>query len=555
MSDHKNPNDELTSKLLSDVSEIAKKDADDSEGFLKSLTSLAESDEYSEIADKMEEKALKEEPATISAESFFAQINASRFSGTVMAEEDDLKDLSRTIGKNEPAKKDRFSDFELNLKEAEIKKEEKKKAEEAKKDEVLTKSAEEIKAELQSGIDLPEDFEERLESLKTPEPVLENKSDEISIISEKIAEVEKADSEKITESVKEAEPVNSEKTTDSEITEEKPEKSQRKSKKAEKKNEPLVEEVETAAAESVEENKASSDENAESSETEEKPKNKKKNIIYTLMMIACIGVFCYCVGRIVIYYYTGYKYKQSNKKLQEIVGDISQDVVIKDPEVIVETDIFFPDELVYATTSSTIQFDDTVSENWQEKYKNLVELNPDCIGWIKIPDTEINLPVMYTPEDYEKYLYKNFEGEYLYRGLPFMAENTLLNKSQNYIIYGHNMNDGTAFANLKMYLDQSWANEHKYCYFNTAYAEGVYELMDVVITKIYNVDDECFKYYKYTGELTEDDFNTYVYYMDQMSKFDTGVDAVWGDQLLSLSTCYRIYDPEGRLVIVFKRIQ
>ena len=162
---------------------------------------------------------------------------------------------------------------------------------------------------------------------------------------------------------------------------------------------------------------------------------------------------------------------------------------------------------------------------------------------------------MYTPEDYEKYLYKNFEGEYLYRGLPFMAENTLLNKSQNYIIYGHNMNDGTAFANLKMYLDQSWANEHKYCYFNTAYAEGVYELMDVVITKIYNVDDECFKYYKYTGELTEDDFKTYVYYMDQMSKFDTGVDAVWGDQLLSLSTCYRIYDPEGRLVIVFKRIQ
>ena len=119
------------------------------------------------------------------------------------------------------------------------------------------------------------------------------------------------------------------------------------------------------------------------------------------------------------------------------------------------------------------------------------------------------------------------------------------------------MNDGTAFNNLSQYLsyDFGMSEDHKYVYFNTAFSEGIYELMAVVITKVYTVEDECFKYYKYAGELTEDDFNTYVYYMKKMSSYDTGVTAEWGDQLLTLSTCFRVYDPEGRLVVVFRRVQ
>ncbi len=287
------------------------------------------------------------------------------------------------------------------------------------------------------------------------------------------------------------------------------------------------------------------------------PKKKKKNKwVYDLIMVACIGVFVYCIGRIGYYYYMGYKYNKSNKGIQDMVGDISQKIVTKTPETIIDTDIYFPDELVYASTNNdTPEFVDDVTDDWKQKYASLVEHNPDCVGYIQIPDTKINYPVMYTPGDYEKYLYKDFEGNYQFRGLPFMAEYTLLNRSQNYIIYGHNMNDGSAFGNLKKYLYKKWADEHPYCYFNTAYSEGVYQVMAVVLTKIYNVEDECFKYYKYVGELSEEDFNTYVYYMKKMSQYDTGVDAVWGDQLLSLSTCHRVHDPEGRLVVVFKRVQ
>lgn len=283
---------------------------------------------------------------------------------------------------------------------------------------------------------------------------------------------------------------------------------------------------------------------------EEAAAAKKRRLKYNILMACSILVFCYCVGRIAYYYYTGYLYNKGIDKLQNMVGGIATEPVIT-PEVV--ADIDFPDERVYA--SSAVNYQKEISEAWAETYANLVELNPDCVGWLQIPNTNINYPVMYTPEDYDKYLYTDFEGNYLHRGLPFMAEGTLLNLSQNYLLYGHNMQDGTAFRDLLKYLDNGWVRENQYAYFNTAFGEGVYQVMDVVITKIYNVDDECFKYYKYSGQLTEEEFNTYVYYMNKMSSIDTGVEAVYGDQLLTLSTCYKVYDENGRLVVVFKRVQ
>ncbi|MBQ8281730.1 MAG: sortase [Lachnospiraceae bacterium] len=290
----------------------------------------------------------------------------------------------------------------------------------------------------------------------------------------------------------------------------------------------------------------------EEPDSEDKNPKKKKNMMYNILMVASILVFCYCIYEIGSYVYGNIMYKKQMNELQGLVN-IETKVPEITPQVVVDID--FPDEVIYA--SNATNFKDEVSDEWADSYANLVELNPDCVGWIKIPNTRIDYPVMYTPDDYDKYLYLDFEGNYRYRGLPFMAEGTLLNVSQNYIMYGHHMEDGTAFRDLVNYLNWNFATDpaNQYAYFNTAYGEGIYQLMSVVITKVYNVDDECFKYYKYSGDLTEEEFNTYVYYMNKMSSINTGVTAVYGDQLISLSTCYRVYDEEGRLVVVFKRVQ
>lgn len=87
----------------------------------------------------------------------------------------------------------------------------------------------------------------------------------------------------------------------------------------------------------------------------------------------------------------------------------------------------------------------------QEEQRNLsllFEQNADCIGWICIPGTAVDYPLMHTPEDSEKYLRKDFYGAYSINGVPFLDGRCSL-ESANLIIYGHNMKNGTMFGSLK----------------------------------------------------------------------------------------------------------
>ena len=75
----------------------------------------------------------------------------------------------------------------------------------------------------------------------------------------------------------------------------------------------------------------------------------------------------------------------------------------------------------------------------------LFEANGDCIGCICIPNTAVNYPVMFTPEEPQKYLRKNFEGEYSVSGVPFL-DGASTPECDNLIVYGHYMKNGTMFS-------------------------------------------------------------------------------------------------------------
>lgn len=286
-------------------------------------------------------------------------------------------------------------------------------------------------------------------------------------------------------------------------------------------------------------------------------KRRLTNTILNGITMVSSAVFFICVLEIGWYYLKSYQYqKDMDQLLAGMQGSIADDTSWWQDDFVVENGdvLIFPDEVEYEIVGSTNKFNNGVSDTWLSNYQYLSETNPDCIGWIQIPDTPIELPVMFTPEDEEKYLYKNFAGEKETRGTPFMAAETKIGKSQNYLIYGHNMKDDMAFGSLDNYLKKSYYKEHKYIYFNTAVSQGIYEVMAVCLTKIYNVDDVCFKYYKYGGELTKKEFETYVREVKKMSEYNTGVNATWGDELITLSTCNR-YVENGRLIIVAKRIK
>ena len=97
--------------------------------------------------------------------------------------------------------------------------------------------------------------------------------------------------------------------------------------------------------------------------------------------------------------------------------------------------------------------ENTTEEVKKPDYSAIVEQNPETVGWITIPDTKINFPVLQTVDN-DYYMNHNFENEYEYRGTIFMDyRNNPTDLDANTIIYGHNAYDGTVFSDLANYDD------------------------------------------------------------------------------------------------------
>lgn len=193
--------------------------------------------------------------------------------------------------------------------------------------------------------------------------------------------------------------------------------------------------------------------------------------------------------------------------------------------------------------------DDTVLE----EYQALVAENPETIGWLKIDGTTIDNVVMHAPGTPEKYLHNNFYGEHSYRGTLYVAEACDVQTSDNVIIYGHHMKDGSMFGALVEYQDESFWREHRYIQFDTVYEKQRYEVVAAFYTSIPGENEPGFRYYDYTGSGDAERFAEYVTFMEQNRCYDTGVELQSGDKLLTLSTCaYQTTD--GRFVVVAKKV-
>lgn len=115
----------------------------------------------------------------------------------------------------------------------------------------------------------------------------------------------------------------------------------------------------------------------------------------------------------------------------------------------------------------------------------LIAENADCIGWLSIDGTNISYPVMHTPSDPQKYLRRNFYGKYSQSGVPFLDRRCDI-QSTNLIIYGHNMKNGTMFADLKKYVDKDFLSAHRTVKFETADGVQTFTVTEVLKTNISN---------------------------------------------------------------------
>lgn len=186
-------------------------------------------------------------------------------------------------------------------------------------------------------------------------------------------------------------------------------------------------------------------------------------------------------------------------------------------------------------------------------YAPLKALNQDFFGWISIEGTAVNYPVMHTPENPEYYLHHDFEGGDSQSGVPFM-DAACHDGCGNYLIYGHNMKNGSMFATLPSYAKRTFWEEHPAIRFDTLSDAGTYEVVAAFYSQVYEKEAEnVFRYYDYTDLGKIDDFESYVAQVKAASQYDTGITPVYGDQLLTLSTC-SYHTDDGRFVVVARKV-
>ena len=177
--------------------------------------------------------------------------------------------------------------------------------------------------------------------------------------------------------------------------------------------------------------------------------------------------------------------------------------------------------------------------------------NPDCIGWIQIEGTVIDYPVMYRPSEENYYLHRDFNGEYSANGCLFLSELCNPDTSDNLIIYGHHMNSGKMFAALDRYKDSAFYLEHPLISYDTLHGSETYQVFAVFCTPVYTGND--FPYYTFTKAEDAADYQEYMKAVKERALYDTGISAVFGDKLLTLSTC-EYSQKNGRVVVMAKKI-
>ena len=240
------------------------------------------------------------------------------------------------------------------------------------------------------------------------------------------------------------------------------------------------------------------------------------------------------------------------------------------------------------------------------EYDELLKINPYVAGWLAIDGSVIDDPVVYTPGSQNYFLHRAIDGSNESKGTLFIAINWW-DESNNTLIYGHNMKDGSGFGSLQKFAKESYGLQHPVIRFDTLYEKKEYELYaafysqideeeletekdrdtkdkkieeeavakkeeegvaiapseltlndidlfrDFGDTDIYRAekdeDNGRFRYYYYTDLSDRADFEYFANNVKERALYDTGVEADWGDEFITLSTCsYQVKN--GRFIVV-----
>lgn len=274
-------------------------------------------------------------------------------------------------------------------------------------------------------------------------------------------------------------------------------------------------------------------------------KRKQSRLILSLSLVAIL--LAVLVGFMILYAFPANDFKDLSEQVQaaaETAPTLSDAAVTTAPVEETAPTVTVPAEIVEALAP--------VEKTMLPQYGNLFQQNPDLYGWVRIDDTIIDYPVMRSVDDPEKYLHANFEAEYSYPGTPFV-DSKCSNDSDNILIYAHNMLDGSMFRSLLKYENKNYWEAHPTIMYSDLYGEYEYEVLAAFYDRVYKKTENVFKFYQFIDAEDASHYNNAIDNFKAKALYDTGVDAVYGDQLITLITC-AYHTDNGRFVVVARKI-
>ncbi len=265
-----------------------------------------------------------------------------------------------------------------------------------------------------------------------------------------------------------------------------------------------------------------------------------RKVLYTIIIILLLAVFAFSGFQVVNYVLESREQSKNFDDLSQLKQEIKENVdTATEPEETLE-----PEEETAPTEEA--------GPKMLPEYAALYEMNDDLVGWISIPGTRVDYPVMQTPDSENFYLKRNFNKDHSEHGCIYIREECdIMKPSDNITIYGHNMLDGSMFAALHDYIKKDAWEKNPLILFDNLYEYHTYQIFAVFKTTA--SIGKGFNYHQLIDAQTEEEFNEHIATCKELAFYDTGITPIYGDKIICLSTCeYTLVN--GRLVVAAVRI-
>jgi len=277
--------------------------------------------------------------------------------------------------------------------------------------------------------------------------------------------------------------------------------------------------------------------------------NSKKSsldVVRIVLLVICIGVFAYSSFKLLERFYYYYKGQKDYDSISDIFNDDTQNFAYlsQSSQSMISNTVL---DALGGASAPIIEEIDVYNTDQQKlldaKLEKLKKINSDIFGWIKIEGTKINYPVL-RGVDNDHYLRYDAYNNFQQAGSIFMdyRNSKKLSSNLHTVLYGHNMRDGSMFAQLHNY-DNEEMFRNGYVEVTTSEGTFVYKMFSV------HRPHETLQYFR-TEFKDIDDYYNFILELQSYSKFKTDIVLTPRDKVITLSTCVdAIVSSDYRFVI------